>query len=77
MTPDKGRKVMIDAETATETVTQQEDIERIRREAGVEEGDPPPRGMPTDILEEFKETTGPDDRRIDRALRHRDGPQAG
>jgi hypothetical protein len=39
-------KVTIDVETATETATQPEDVERIRREAGLEEGDLPPRGVP-------------------------------
>ena len=38
------RIVTIDVETATETVTQPEDVERVRREAGIEDGTPPPRG---------------------------------
>lgn len=41
------RPVSIDVETATESATRPEDVERIRREAGLEEGEPPPRGVPS------------------------------
>ncbi len=44
---DDERTVSIDVETATETVTRQEDVDRIRREAGVEDGEVPPRGEPS------------------------------
>ncbi len=44
---DDERSVTIDVETATETVTRDEDIDRIRREAGVEDGEVPPRGEPS------------------------------
>lgn len=44
---DEDRTVTVDAETATETVTRQEDVDRVRREAGVDSGDPPPRGEPS------------------------------
>jgi hypothetical protein len=78
MSDDQDRKVTIDIETATETVTQQQDIERIRREAGVEEGEPPPRDIAADEGgdEPFAEH-GEHDHRIDQALQHLDGPQPG
>lgn len=78
------RDVVIDAETATETVTRQEDIDRIRREAGVEEGEAPPRGEPSGEDSEVgrrnprgQGTDGDHDHTIDRALEARDEPQPG
>ncbi|MCW2922668.1 MAG: hypothetical protein JWM98_72 [Thermoleophilia bacterium] len=44
---DEDETVTIDVETATETVTREEDVQRIRREAGVEDGEAPPRGEPS------------------------------
>ena len=72
----KDRPVTIDIETATETVTMPEDIERVRREAGLEEGDPPPRSISQDVGENVDEH-GDHDHLIDDALEHRDGPQPG
>ncbi|MCW2956700.1 MAG: hypothetical protein JWO69_1569 [Thermoleophilia bacterium] len=43
MAASDDRRVTIDIETATETATRPEDIARIRREAGIEEGTPPSR----------------------------------
>jgi hypothetical protein len=75
----KDRPVTIDIETATESTMRPEDVERIRREAGIEEGEPPPRGEPSgsDAEVERREGHGEHDHRIDRALQHRDGPQPG
>lgn len=76
MDREHDRKVTIDVETATETATQPEDVERIRREAGIEEGEPPPRGVAADEdTEDFEH--GEHDHRVDDALEHRDGPQPG
>ncbi|MCW2926264.1 MAG: hypothetical protein JWM86_232 [Thermoleophilia bacterium] len=44
---DLDKHVTIDIETATETATRPEDVARIRREAGLEEGEAPPRGEPS------------------------------
>lgn len=69
------RPVTIDVETATETVTREEDVHRIRREAGVEAGDPPPRGEPSGEASEVEQdrprgsgADGDHDHSIDRAL---------
>lgn len=81
---DQERLVTIDAETATESATRPEDVARIRREAGLEEGDPPPRGEPSGESSEVgrdrprgEDADGDHDHTIDIALQHRDGPQPG
>lgn len=72
---DEERTVRIDVETATETATRQEDVDRIRREAGLEQGDPPPRGEPSGEDSEVgrarprgSDADGDHDHSIDRAL---------
>lgn len=69
------RKVTIDAETATETSTRPEDVARVRREAGVEDGEAPPRGEPSGEDSEVGRARprgsgadGDHDHSIDRAL---------
>lgn len=52
---ERDRPVTIDIETATETVTRHEDVDRIRREAGVEAGAPPPRGEPSGDAAEIEQ----------------------
>lgn len=84
MADDEDRLVEIDVETATETATRPEDVARIRREAGLEEGTPPPRGEPSGEDSEVGRERprgevgdGDHDHTVDRALEARDEPQPG
>lgn len=75
-------KVTISVETATETVTRDEDVDRIRREAGLEQGTPPPRGVPSGEDSKVGDMSprgeagsdGNHDHTIDEALARRDDP---
>ncbi len=79
---DEDRPVTISVETATETVTRDEDVDRIRREAGIEDGTPPPRGEPSGEDSEVGDISprgeagsdGDHDHTIDEALAARDDP---
>lgn len=69
------RPVTIDVETATETATRPEDVARVRREAGLEDGAPPRRGVPSGERSEVgrerprgSDADGQHDHTIDRAL---------
>jgi hypothetical protein len=77
MSTDDDHPVTIDIETATESTITAGDVDRLRDEAGLGDGDPAPRTIPADASSDVAyddEDAGADtsgDHDIDKALDHR------